>query len=434
MFTLLAGVSCFLALLLLPKRVLASSSLLSAGVARADITPDPAMINWVDQKPYDGVLDPLHVRALSLTDGETDAALICLDVIDVTEEALVGIRRAVHASTGIPESNVLVSASHTHSGPRSPFSAASLSPGRAEKVKIILEDPVFQSWAKQLPEACAAVAKKAAEERVEVTVSIGRADAGQWLFNRRPIDPEGNVVSTLHPDNPNCLSAGLRFGVVDPTLTAVRFQDSNGKSVSTLFSVPCHSVSIYPFHRGISADWPGFACKHIAEELGGEALFLQGCAGDIVPGRRGEDERAEMSRFFAERAVSAARVSHSLSSTRLQVSSGVVGLPLTQEARENTGSDIQPVEIQVVNIGEFALVTLPGEPLNGIAAEIQARSPFPHTLVVGYTNGRGVGYVGLPGEKARGGYEASHVGRGTDEAGKFLIETAVRLLEERSDG
>ena len=140
-----------------------------------------------------------------------------------------------------------------------------------------------------------------------------------------------------------------------------------------------------------------------------------------------------MARFFAKRAVSAAKVSHPLSSTDLQVSSGVVGLPLTPEARKNAGSDIQPVEIQVINIGEFALVTLPGEPLNGLATAIQARSPFPHTLVVGYTNGRGVGYVGLPGEKARGGYEASHVGRGTDEAGKFLIETAVRLLEERSD-
>ncbi len=37
--------------------------------------------------------------------------------------------------------------------------------------------------------------------------------------------------------------------------------------------------------------------------------------------------------------------------------------------------------------------------------------------------------MGLPGEKARGGYEAG-AGQGTEEAGLFLIETAVRLLKE----
>ena len=81
--------------------------------------------------------------------------------------------------------------------------------------------------------------------------------------------------------------------------------------------------------------------------------------------------------------------------------------------------------------GDLGLVTLPGEPLNGLAREIQARSPFPHTVVTGYSNGFGVGYVGLPGEKARGGYEAG-AGRGTEEAGLFMIETAVRLLQEVS--
>ena len=434
MIALLAGASVLLILFLLPKRLSASSQVLSAGIARSDITPDPAMTNWVDQNPYDGILDSLHVRSLVLTGEHTSTVFICLDLIDITEEALVGIRRAVHSSTGVPEANVLVSASHTHSGPRSPFSKARLSPIQVSKRRgNILEDAVFQGWAKQLPDVCAAVASEATEAQTEVSLSIGRADAGQWLFNRRPIDPNGNVVSTMRPDDPNCLPDGLRFGTVDPTLTVIGLRDSNGETVATLFSVPCHPVSIYPFHKGISADWPGLACAHIADELGGEALFLQGCAGDIVPGRRGEAARAEMSRFFAERTTAAIRASHPLPPAPLRVISGVVGLPLAPEARKDAGSDIQPAEIQAITIGKFALVTLPGEPLNGLAREIQSRSPFPHTLVVGYTNGRGIGYVGLPGEKAKGGYEASHVGRGTDEAGKFLVETAVRLLKEQSE-
>jgi hypothetical protein len=262
-----------------------------------------------------------------------------------------------------------------------------------------------------------------------VNLAIGRANAGEWLFNRRPVDPEGKVVTMFQPKDPYSLPDGLRFGPVDPTLAALTFQDPEGKTVAALFSVPCHSVSIYPFHRGVSADWPGPACAHVTEALGGETLFLQGCAGEIVPGRRGEQARADMARFFADRAIAALGQRYPLPDAPLRVARGMVGVPLMPEARAGAGTDLRRVEVQIVACGAFALVTLPGEPLNGLAGAIQARSPFPHTLVVGYANGRGVGYVGLPGEKARGGYEAG-AGQGTEEAGLFLIETAVRLLQE----
>ncbi len=61
---------------------------------------------------------------------------------------------------------------------------------------------------------------------------------------------------------------------------------------------------------------------------------------------------------------------------------------------------------------------------------IRERSPFPQTLVLGYSNGNGVHYVGMPGEKARGGYEAGVAGAGTDECGTLLIEAAGKVLRE----
>ncbi|OGG54652.1 MAG: hypothetical protein A3F84_13815 [Candidatus Handelsmanbacteria bacterium RIFCSPLOWO2_12_FULL_64_10] len=400
---------------------------LKAGTGRADITPDPAMTNWVDMKPYDGVLDRIAVRALAVGDGETEAVFVCWDLIDAGEEAVAQVRRAVREATGVPETHVLVAASHTHSAPRSPFTGASLTPGRGERMRPLLQDPVYRAWAERLPGVCAEVAQRAKGVSRPVNIAVGRANAGEWLFNRRPVDPEGKVVTMFQPKDPHSLPDGLRFGPVDPTLTVLTFQDPEGKTVATLFSVPCHSVSIYPHHRGVSADWPGPACAQISAALGGEALFLQGCAGEVVPGRRGEEARAEMARFFAGRALAAVGQRHPLPSAPLRVARRTAGIPLTPEA--SAGGDIRPVEIQVIARGPFALVTLPGEPLNGLAREVQARSPFPHTLVVGYANGRGVGYVGLPGEKARGGYEAG-AGRGTEEAGLFLIETAVRLLKE----
>lgn len=402
---------------------------LKAGAVSADITPDPAMTNWVDMKPYDGVLDRIAVRALVLGDDETEMAFLCWDLIDAGEEAVAQVRRAIQDATGVPERHILVAASHTHSAPRSPFTEASLTPGRGERARPLLQDPVYRAWAERLPGVCAKVAQEAKGAARPASLAIGRADAGEWLFNRRPVDPEGKVVTMFQPKDPHSLPDGLRFGPVDPTLTALTLEDPKGRAIATLFSVPCHSVSIYPHHRGVSADWPGPACAHVTEALGGETLFLQGCAGEIVPGRRGEAARAEMARFFADRALAAVGQRRLLPTASLKVTAGTAALPLTQEARTHAGEDIRPVEVQAVACGPFALVTLPGEPLNGLAGAIQARSPFPHTLVVGYANGRGVGYVGLPGEKARGGYEAG-AGRGTEEAGLFLIETATRLLRE----
>ncbi len=408
-------------------RAAAAEITLAAGAARTDITPDPAMTNWVDGKPYDGVLDPLTLRGLVLSDGNTEFALICWDLIDATEECVIDVRRAVRGATGIPETHILVAASHTHSSPRSPF-AGSTFPGRgSERLRAILGDPVFQAWGRRLPGRCADVLKRAQDRRQPVTLNIGRANVSEWLFNRRPLDPDGNVVTMFQPRDPHTLPDGLRFGSLDPTLTVLTLQNADNTNVATVYSAPCHPVSIYPYHRGVSADWPGLANERISEVLGGESFFLQGCAGDIVPATRGEQARTEMARFFAERAVAAARSSHRLPSSPLKVATGVVGLPLVSEKRKEAGADIRPVEIQVVVCGPFGLAVLPGEPLNGLAREIQARSPLPHTLAIGYANGRGVSYVGLPGEKARGGYEAG-AGQGTEEAGDFMIQTALRLL------
>ena len=99
-------------------------------------------------------------------------------------------------------------------------------------------------------------------------------------------------------------------------------------------------------------------------------------------------------------------------------------------ARERTGKTHVSTEIQVIVCGPLALVALPGEPLTDLGMHIRERSPYPQTLVLGYSNGMGVHYVGMPGEKARGGYEAGVAGAGTDECGALIVDTVVRLLNE----
>lgn len=101
--------------------------------------------------------------------------------------------------------------------------------------------------------------------------------------------------------------------------------------------------------------------------------------------------------------------------------------------RRDTGRDHLTAEVQVITCGDLALVALPGEPMIGLAMAIEERSPFPHTVVIGYSNGYGVQYVGLPGEKALGGYETGARNLGTDECGQLLVDAAVRLLKQQRE-
>lgn len=404
---------------------------LRAGIAKADITPDPQMLNWtlVPPRPYAEVHDPLFVRALVLSDAQTRVAIISWDLLDAREYAVARVRAAVSQATGIPGRHILVQASHNHSGPKSEMGAEPNTARELRTSRPVQQSPVYRPWADRLIETCVDVVRRAETASQPADIFIGRASVAEWMFNRRPVRSDQTVQSTLLPADPYVLGNGLRFGTVDPTLTVLSLRARSGGSIALLFHVPIHVVAVYSQYKGISADWPGRVAELIRAKGGGEAMFLQGCAGDIVPARRGFEAVEAMATLISERALAADKVAVKLPTGALSVSRAVLGLPATDAAAKDLGRESIDAEVMAVTMGTLAIVTLPGEPLQELATAIQRRSPFPDTIVLGYANGRGVGYVGLPGGKAKGGYEMSEVGAGTDEAGGFLVETAVRLLE-----
>jgi hypothetical protein len=85
-------------------------------------------------------------------------------------------------------------------------------------------------------------------------------------------------------------------------------------------------------------------------------------------------------------------------------------------------------QLMGIRIGEIALVSMPGEPFNEIAQEISARSPFPHTLFSGYSNG-GFGYLPIRSAFTEGGYEVETTPYGPDAA-EVVVRESLRILEE----
>jgi hypothetical protein len=299
--------------------------------------------------------------------------------------------------------------------------------------------PPFRRWMDRLVAASVEATKNALASARPATLSIGRIAVSEYLHNRRPRAPTWGLaeakpapaISYTHPDwNPEVQQGGASFGPLDRTLAIVAVRDAENRTIATLFHAACHSVSIYPFNPGLSADWPGATSVAISAALGGESVFLQGCCGDINPWRRGASAVAEMAEGFAKKARVAAQYAVKLKAMPLHIGRSTVALPLTPVAQERLGMANVTAELQVIVCGPLAIIGLPGEPMTELGLAIRERSPFPQTLVLGYSNGNGVHYVGLPGEKARGGYETTAAGAGTDECGAILVEAANRLLRD----
>jgi len=403
-------------------------SVLRAGVATADITPAKLFTNWVNQEPYPGVLDPLSVRVLALEYSGERALIVTLDVME-THLSFVGrIRTALWNRLGVPQGRILINASHSHSAPHCPSVLEELTPAQAREIPCLLKDRDYTDWGRDLEETVVDCASKAWAQRRSAVVSILRIHAGEWVYNRRPIQPDGTVITDFTPDNPYAQSGGRRFGPGDPTLTALCFSDPAGQPISTLLHFACHPVAIYPSDKRISADWPGLLREELSAGPSGLPFFLQGCAGDQVPIRRGLPAARAMAGALAQRLRSAVDCQAPLAAEPPRSASETLELPLSNPG---PGFATRPAEVQVLTLGPLALVALPGEPLIGLALEIQSRSPFPHTLCLGYSNGHGTAYVPLPADKARGGYEARpDISPGTSDCGQLLVEAAVRLLEK----
>ncbi|MBD3675470.1 MAG: hypothetical protein HUJ26_18310, partial [Planctomycetaceae bacterium] len=237
---------------------------LRAGVAKVDITPDEVRDFEVTghRRKVNGVRDPLRAGVLILDNGETKAAIVTLDTINAWTEMVKLARPRIEAVSGVPAANIMIAASHNHSGPA--FEADS-------------------KWGRELIDKLGAAAKEASSSMRPVSIGYGE-DQISFGINRRKVI-NGRAVVRLNPDGPN-----------DPRVKVLRFDDGQSLTpMAVLMHAVCHPCfftwgdkGTQPYPNGypkMSADFPGEAQSFVEMCYGGEtsSLFLQGCAGDIRP-------------------------------------------------------------------------------------------------------------------------------------------------------
>src|SRR6476646_8604720 len=92
---------------------------LKIGAAEIDITPPVGhrMAGYFDERLATGVHDPLKAKAIVMKQGEEKIALVFCDLVGVSLNVTTNARSQAADKTGIPVNHIVISASHSHTGP-----------------------------------------------------------------------------------------------------------------------------------------------------------------------------------------------------------------------------------------------------------------------------------------------------------------------------
>lgn len=243
--------------------------MLSAGIQRAVITPPAGMtmLGYIAREDFARGSDgDLTATALVLRDGRTGLAMVGFDLVHVRDPIgnpwCTRLRDHIAARLGIPRSQVLLNASHTHSGPSLPGQHEDDDPEQEAMRSAYLERLM-----REIPELVEEAARSAVPARIGT--ATGEARIG---INRRERQTDGSVFLGEDPAGP-----------ADREVRVIRVDRLDGRPLAVVFAHGCHPVSMGPRSPLWSADYVGPARELIEGSAGCLSLFLQANAGDINP-------------------------------------------------------------------------------------------------------------------------------------------------------
>jgi len=249
-----------------------------AGTATATVTPQKMlfMSGYASRKkPAEGKVQELFAKALALQDEQGNRLVfVTLDLIGVSQAMRHAVAERVEKEFKLPPANLVMNASHTHSGPSFRTSPVT------EKD---LEDPkIKDAWdyAQKLQNDIVGIIGKAIVDMQPARLTWNKARCGFAMNRRRDY--------TLPPDHPNANKAPNPNGVVDHEVPALRIEAPDGTLKATLFGYACHNTSLGFYNW--CGDYAGFAQQYLQQHRPGfTALFLMGCGGDQNPYPRRSD-------------------------------------------------------------------------------------------------------------------------------------------------
>jgi hypothetical protein len=424
---------------------------LKAGFAAADITPEAGaeMPGGFGKNLAKGTRDKLWAAAAVISDGANHVALVGIDALFTPGAAAAAARARIEKATPIPGRNLLVSASHTHTGgPVVSCFGSEADPAYVDRVARGIAAAVEEAWKRLQP--------------VEIGIGTGREET--ISFNRRFLMRDGREIT--HPGKPGTEHNGdivRPAGPIDPDVGVLAARAPGGAVAGVVVNFTCHSTVI----GGdlFSADYVGRMRKHLQARYG-EAVavvFLQGACGDITqvdnqsPAREFGAEHAELmgrklaaevertiGRMSWEKAMTTAAGAESVpiairAAPDPEAERPAFGLGSGQDdlyasergkvAEERARTPVIACEVMAVRLGPLGIAANGAEYFCEYALRIKECSPQAITWFAGYAN-EYIGYVPTPQAFAGGGYEprTARSSKLAPDAGQKLAEAALRAL------
>ena len=441
---------------------------LKAGFGRANITPPMGIdiIGYYKTRLADGVLDELEVNAIALSCGNTKTLLISIDHLGIKKNLSDYFRKGVSDATGIPIENIMLSATHTHTGPA------------LEKDS---ENELIRDYTKFVASKIKDAAAFAVSDLKAAKMGYGMGVAPNVAFVRRYVMKDGSVKTNPGVNNPDIVRP---IGDTDESVNILRF-DREGADTIVFVNFANHPDVVGGCK--ISGDWPALLRKDVEKMFDNtKCILFNGAQGDVnhvnvhptggyLNGMfmdfddvsRGYSHAKYISRVVLGGVLQAYDKVTYIDVNSIVSKQKIINVPSNRpdpkdlaEAHRindlyNAGKDNEiPFEgmmlttvvaeasrmvklengpdsfamcLSAMSIGPVAIIGIPGEPFTGIGIGLKAANGFDMVLPCCLTNGD-EGYFPMQDSYDEGGYEArsSLFKAGVAE---YIIEEGRKLLE-----
>jgi hypothetical protein len=410
----------FLILFLPPvPSLFARENIWQTGVARVDITPEDTL--WMAgyasrEHAAKGTLQQLWAKAIAFQDQEGKrAVLVTSDILGFPKNISERIATACANKYNLERSQLLLSSSHTHTGPvlrESLYLIYKMTDAHIGKI---------EAYSRHLENSIVLLIGEALKNMVPSRLAAGNGVV-RFQINRRN-NNEKNLSNQADLNGPN-----------DYAVPVLQVKQNNEMLLATVFGYACHPTVLSDYQW--SGDYPGFAQQALEEHFPGmTALFFQGCGADQNPLPRRSPGLAKQ--YGRELAAAVERVIEENQDTlqaKLKTGFSEINLvfdpPPSKERIEKLAADSTagfrqvwaksmldkiknrkplptsyPYPIQIWQLGDQLIVALGGEVVINYALTLK-RLFGQNTFVMGYCNDV-MGYIPSLEILREGGYEGA---------------------------
>ncbi len=360
--------------------------------------------------PSTGVHDPLRVRALAVESDGLRIFWLSMDLVAVDPTMVSDVRARLSGPRGAPPV-LIVSASHTHSGPGAFAASAFWGFVAADREAETVRQAVLDGMERAAREAQGHLAPaRLAWGKTTVTgVAASRLD--------QPLDPELGFLKVMGVD---------------------------GHPVALVWNYAIHGTALGGSNSMLSGDLMADASARLEKDTGAPVLFVNGAAADVSPKERGWPGVESAGAALATAALGAWRAAQpagrdpTLDVAQIHVSLPAPALSLRnctgrwmpRAARIRLGAALpSAADLTAVRVGGTAWVTVPGELQTRLGLDIKAagRRGFDETFVAGYSHNY-LGYFLTRQDYGRPSYVACGSLYG-ETGGEIVRDAAVDLLD-----